>query len=175
MDNLTLERLVIRYAPHVLERVPNFARPLLLALGERLLHLREVREFLLRNGDARGTELLDEIFDRLDVGYSMSLRDRTRIPAEGKLVVVANHPLGGLDGLAVLRAVLDVRPDVRVVANEILAELPGLSELFIPYGVFSRRPQKERLTAIGEASGPGRGGDFLPCRGGGAPLVAWHP
>ncbi|OYV66307.1 MAG: hypothetical protein B7Z72_11580, partial [Gemmatimonadetes bacterium 21-71-4] len=61
------------------------------------------------------------------------------------------HVLGGLDGLAVLRALLEVRSDVRVVANELLAELPGLNELLLPYGVFSRRPQKERLAAIGEA------------------------
>ena len=172
MENLTLERILARYAPHVLERVPGFGRSWLLAFGERLLHLREAREFLAEHPDARGAELLDEIFERLDVGHSIALRDRMRIPAEGKLIVVVNHPLGGLDGLAVLRAMLEVRSDVRVLANELLAELPGLSELFIPFGVFSHHPQKARLAAIGEALDRGEAVIFFPAAEVARP--SWH-
>jgi len=172
VENLTLERLLTQHAPHILERVPGFARPWLLAFGERLLHLGEMRTFLAEHSEARSAELLDEIFERLDVGHSMALRDRMRIPAEGRLIVVANHPLGGLDGLAVLRAILEVRPDVKVVANELLAELPGLSELFIPCGVFSRRPQKMRLAAIGEALDRGEAVIFFPAAEVARP--SWH-
>lgn len=172
MKNLTLERILTQHAPHILERVPGFVRPWLLAFGERLLHLGEMREFLTEHSEARGAELLDEIFERLDVGHSMALRDRMRIPAEGRLVVVANHPLGGLDGLAVLRAMLEVRPDVKVVANELLADLPGLSELFIPYGVFSRHPQKDRLAVIDAALDRGEAVVFFPAAEVARP--SWH-
>ena len=172
MKDLTLERLLTRHAPHSLKHVPSFARPWLLATGERLLHLREIRAFLAEHSETRSAELLDEIFERLDVGHSMALRDRMRIPAEGRVVVVANHPLGGLDGLAVLRALLEVRPDVKVVANELLADLPGLSELFIPYGVFSRHPQNRRLAAIGEALDRGEAVIFFPAAEVARP--SWH-
>jgi putative hemolysin len=143
-----------------------------MALGERLFHLREVRAFLAEHSEARSAELLDEIFERLDVSLSIALRDRMRIPAEGRLVVVANHPLGGLDGLAVLRAILEVRPDVRIVANEILAELPGLSDLFIPYDVFSRHPQKDRLAVIDGALDRGEAVIFFPAAEVARP--SWH-
>jgi putative hemolysin len=172
VKNLTLERILTKHAPYLLERVPQFIRPWLLDFGERLLHLGEMRAFLDEHPEARSAELLDEIFERLDVGHSMALRDRMRIPSEGRLVVVANHPLGGLDGLAVLRAMLEVRPDVRIVANEVLADLPGLSELFIPCGVFSHHPQKNRLSAIGEALDRDEAVIFFPAAEVARP--SWH-
>ncbi len=172
MEHLTLERLLMQHSPTVLARIPALARPWFLSLGERLLHLGEVRRFLEEHADARGAELLDDIFDRLDVGYSVALRDRMRIPAEGRLIVVSNHPLGGLDGLAVLRALLEVRSDVRVVANDLLAEFPAFSETFLPYSIFSRRPQKERLAAIGEALDRGEAVVFFPAAEVARP--SWH-
>jgi len=99
----------------------------------------------------RDTDLLDEVFDRLSVSYYVSLGDRLRIPSEGRLIVVANHPLGALDGLALLRAVKEVRPDVRIVVNEWLMEIDPLKELFLPYGVFTRKVQRQRLSEIGRA------------------------
>ncbi len=147
----SLKALLDSRDPRILARVPAFGRPWLLRAGERLLHLGEIRAFFRDHDGLRGVELLDEIFERLEVSHSLSLRDRQRIPAEGRLVVVANHPLGGLDGLALLRAIREIRPDVRVVANDLLCSIPGLSEFFLPYDIFSGKPQKERLEAIGRA------------------------
>jgi putative hemolysin len=60
-----------------------------------------------------------------------------RIPTSGPLVVVANHPFGGIEGL-ILAAILErVRPDVRVMANYILGMCPELKESQIhvdPFG-----------------------------------------
>lgn len=151
MEPLSLKDLLNSRNPRLLARVPAFARPGFLRLGEWLLHLDDVRAFFRDHGGVHGVELLDEIFEWLEVSHSLSLRDRQKIPSEGRLVVVANHPLGGLDGLALLRAVREIRPDVRVVANDLLCSLPGLSEFFLPYDIFSGKPQKERLEAIGRA------------------------
>lgn len=151
MRELTLDRILQERAPRLLNGIPSPIRPAMLLLAEKALHLPEVRRFLAGHPEVSGAELIDAAFEHLDVGYALTLRDRARIPSEGKLVVVANHPLGGLDGLAVLRALLEVRPDVRVVANDLLSGLPGLSSLLLPWDVYSGRPQKERLSAIGSA------------------------
>ena len=55
---------------------------------------------------------------------------------------VSNHPLGGLDGLVILKALLEVRPDVRIVANDVLLALEGLAELFLPVDVYPVPIQK---------------------------------
>src|SRR5262249_30216001 len=49
------------------------------------------------------------------------------IPTTGSLVVVANHPFGGIDGLALLSLIKRRRPDVRILANDILKRVPDLA------------------------------------------------
>jgi putative hemolysin len=172
VEPLSLKHLLDSRNPRILERVPAFARPWFLRLGERLVHLDEIRAFFGDHAGLRGVELLDEIFDHLQVTHALSLRDRQRIPSTGRLVVVANHPLGGLDGLALLRAMSEIRPDVRVVANDFLCSLPGVSEFFLPYDIFSGKPQKDRVEAIGRALEDEEAVIFFP-----AAVVArmtWH-
>lgn len=59
------------------------------------------------------------------------------IPSSGSLVVVANHPYGGLEGLAVLEWLLRFRGDVKVLANDWLAQLPGLRPCLLGVDVFA--------------------------------------
>lgn len=151
MESLRADSIVASRFPGLRSRIPRLVRPGLLSALDRLMHLGEMRSFFAEHRGLQGVPLLDEILDRLDVSYALSLKDRGRIPHEGRLVVVANHPLGGLDGLVLLRALLEVRQDVRVVANDLLLGLPGLSEHLLPYDVFSPRPQKENLSGIGRA------------------------
>ena len=59
------------------------------------------------------------------------------VPRTGPLVIVANHPYGGIEGVALLRELLRVRPDVKVMANRMLARIVELDELSIwvnPFG-----------------------------------------
>ena len=48
------------------------------------------------------------------------------VPARGPLIVAANHPTGALDGLVVCELIRRTRPDVRVLANRLLARIPDL-------------------------------------------------
>jgi putative hemolysin len=57
---------------------------------------------------------------RLDVSGTIDL------PPEGPLVVVANHPLGGLDGVALLKLLKPLRPDTLLVADPVLWRMPEL-------------------------------------------------
>ena len=62
----------------------------------------------------------------------MSARDRANIPAEGRVVIIANHPIGSLDGLALLKLIGEVRSDVKIIANDLLMNFSNLHSLFIP-------------------------------------------
>ncbi len=53
------------------------------------------------------------------------------IPKTGSIIIAANHPLGGLDGMALIKSVGEVRPDVRFFVNDILKNLKNYGEIFV--------------------------------------------
>jgi len=69
---------------------------------------------------------------RLQIRTAVSAADLERVPATGSLVIVANHPCGGADGLVLLDALLHRRADLRLLANRHLRHLAPLAALLFP-------------------------------------------
>jgi len=113
--------------------------------------LSEINSFLKQHSDKRNINFIDELFEHLDFSFIISQKDREKIPSEGRLIVIANHPLGALDSLALIKAICEVRTDVRIVANEILLGIENLRDMLLPYNLYSVTAQKENLKAIGQA------------------------
>ena len=65
----------------------------------------------------------------LDISPELRGAAVTAIPAHGPLVVMANHPHGALDGLALASVLEVVRPDVRLLANSLLQDIPEMQDL----------------------------------------------
>lgn len=119
-------------------KYPKFAQslPLLrkpaLSLLRSLARERSINAFLDSNRDSRGIEFIERIFDYFNFTYSANSRERRNIPAQGRVVIVANHPIGSLDGLALIHLVSEVRRDVKIVANDMLMAFEPLHELLLP-------------------------------------------
>ena len=88
--------------------------------------------FLEEADGLEGMEFIDRILEHFNFSYSVVGREIENIPAEGRVVIVANHPLGLLDGVALLKLVSKVRPDVRIVANDILMQFKPLHPVLLP-------------------------------------------
>lgn len=73
-----------------------------LALLRQLMREQELNAFLLQHHDLEGLEFLAKLLEYFNLSYSVVEGEKDNIPAEGRVVVVANHPLGGLDGIALL-------------------------------------------------------------------------
>ncbi|MEY3660900.1 MAG: hypothetical protein RLZZ169_1726 [Pseudomonadota bacterium] len=115
---------------------PSLLRRPAMAWLRRIVHESEINSFLADNRDVCGLEWIDRVFDHLNFSYAVSARERANIPATGKVVLFANHPIGSLDGLALLRLVGEVRRDVRIVANDLLQQFAPLQSLLIPVDTF---------------------------------------
>jgi putative hemolysin len=74
--------------------------------------------------------------EALEVRIELLTPAEQHIPAAGTLVIVANHPFGGLDGLAAIATVGRRRRDLRILANPQLASLEGIGSLVIPVDPF---------------------------------------
>ncbi|WP_243311866.1 lysophospholipid acyltransferase family protein [Fundidesulfovibrio agrisoli] len=86
---------------------------------------------------ATGMDFLHGLVDAFGFKCNVSSEDLARIPATGPVVVVANHPFGGLEGIFLAEMLHRVRPDAKIMANHLLGRIQELRELFIlvdPFG-----------------------------------------
>ena len=123
---------------------PRFKNPLVRACFglvrpslERMLGLRYVAD-VWRAASEPGdpAQFLDLAMEASDTRYSVSPQHLQRIPVDGPLVVVANHPYGALEGFLLLRLLEQIRPDVRAMTNFLLSRIPELTPRFIPVDPF---------------------------------------
>lgn len=85
-----------------------------------------------------GEQLLDFALDDLSISANFeNQHNLEHIPKMGSLIVVANHPLGGLEGMLLARLLLKIRPDVKVLTNELLLKIPEFSDLFVGVDVLN--------------------------------------
>lgn len=148
MPQIDLRSILNSKAPGLIDRYPSFLTDPLLLLLNRFLYLGTINSFLQKNSELKDIDFFDEFFDYLDFSYVVSKKEKDRIPSEGRVIIVANHPLGGLDGLALLKLVSEVRPDVKIVVNDVLSEIDNLNELFLPVDIHNSRMQSANLTRI---------------------------
>ncbi len=78
------------------------------------------------------------IFRELELEIEVPEQDLEQVPKDGGLVVVANHPYGAIDGLALVHVLGRVRPDLKVMANFLLQQLAPLRDRFIGVNPFEQ-------------------------------------
>jgi putative hemolysin len=88
-----------------------------------ILCISEINDLLVRHSNENARRFLENVFEEIDISYSISRRDRDRIPSEGRLLIAANHPLGGIDGLLLIKLLLEIRKDVKVIVNDLLMSI----------------------------------------------------
>lgn len=148
---IDLERRLEARFPHWFRgHRARLARPLLRGFG-RLSRLDEAEAFLARHGHLRGQAFIEAALAHLEVSTLLDPTERERVPETGALLVVANHPCGALDALALLKGLLAVRRDVKVLANDFLAAVEPLRELLLPLRILGGRPTPESLSAVDAA------------------------
>lgn len=124
---------------------------LMVKLLKALTHQDEINQFIETHQHLRGFAFLDRVLEYFNFSYQINSRALNTIPSEGRVIIVANHPIGSLDGLALLKLVRTVRPDVRIVANDLLAQIEPIRSLFIPVdnlsGKVSHKAQYKTMLA----------------------------
>jgi putative hemolysin len=134
--------------PTFFKRLPDAVSRALLHTLERIVHLDELREFFALHGDKRNWDFIRAVFEYLDFSYTVPEEHLRRIPAEGRLICVANHSQGPLDGLIMLHLIGRVRKDVKIVLTDLLSRLDNLIDLFLLFDQYTSSLQKQNVLAI---------------------------
>ncbi|OEE77260.1 lysophospholipid acyltransferase family protein [Vibrio ordalii] len=89
----------------------------------------------------------------LGIDYQVVKGSLAQVPAQGATVVVANHPLGCVEGVILAEMLLSIRSDVQILANHYLKTVPELDSLFIGVDVFEgKAAQKANMQALRAAN-----------------------
>ena len=84
-------------------------------------------DFLERRGEAK-SNFFDTGLATLGARYRVADEDLERIPAQGPVLLLANHPFGGVDGLVLGSLLRRRRPDSRLLVNFLLGRIDGMEE-----------------------------------------------
>ena len=151
MEQINIENILRDKAPALFEKYPKFVQKMAVNFLEKFLAVKKINKFMAENNLNKGIDFINSLFNELNVTFEMTPNDLAKIPSEEGLVVVSNHPLGGLDGLGLIKTFYEVRKDVRIVANDILMQVKNLQEFFIPVDIYSPNKNREVLVNMGKS------------------------
>lgn len=118
------------------------------AVLKNLLHEQKFQAFEEKYPHLSGFDFVEQSLEYLDVSYSVRDVERENIASAGRVVIIANHPIGSIDGLALIKLVSDIRRDVKVVVNSLLMTLKPLNSILLPVNNMGGNTPKENLKAI---------------------------
>ncbi|MBM3164357.1 MAG: 1-acyl-sn-glycerol-3-phosphate acyltransferase [Bacteroidetes bacterium] len=111
--------------PKLFKRLPNF----MLRYLERIIHQKEMNDFLASNGHLKNFEFCDAVVKELNL--KITFHGIEKIPKTGPVILVMNHPLGGIDGIALIKSFKNVRQDLVFISNDILLKMTPLKDFFV--------------------------------------------
>ena len=97
--------------------------------------------------ELKGTDFIESILKEFEIDFEIPEKDLKRIPKEGPFITISNHPLGGIDGMILMKLVLEKRPDFKVIANFLLHRLDPLRPYILPVNPFE--DHKEAKSSLG--------------------------
>jgi putative hemolysin len=121
--------------------------------AKSIIHQDEINEFLAKHSFLGPFEFIDAVLEYLNFDFHINNKQKENIPVSGKLVIISNHPLGGLDALVLIKLISSVRKDIKVVANDFLEQLEPLKPILAPINNFKKQQTKDSIANIYNALG----------------------
>lgn len=123
---IDIEQVIAGKSIRLLKIIPRF----LVNYLKRVIHQDQLNEGLYRHRHLQGLEFVSAILKEYNV--KIVVKGESNLLFAERFIAVANHPLGGLDGMALMQEVGKFRKDIVVPSNDFLMHLPNLRPLFIP-------------------------------------------
>ncbi len=111
--------------PKLLRWLPSFVINYL----RRILHEDEINDFLIKNKDKYDQDFCVSVMDYFNI--TVVIKNKELIPKDGPLIIAMNHPLGGMDAIALIAGLKEHRKDLRFIVNDLLMNIKNISNLFI--------------------------------------------
>lgn len=113
----------------------------------QLLQISTINKIYNRNQHLPGPEFLDSILKEFGVTFEIPEEDLKRIPKEGPFITISNHPLGGVDGILLLKVLSEIRPDFKIIANFLLHRIEPIKPYVMPVNPFENHKDAKSSVA----------------------------
>lgn len=123
---IDVEKAIAGKNPKLLKILPGF----LLRYVIRTVHQDELNLAVERYKNRFGHDFVDAAIEEFKV--TIAVKGDENIPKSGGVIMTANHPLGGLDGIAFMDVVGEYRKDIKFFVNDLLMAFKNLSSILIP-------------------------------------------
>lgn len=147
MQQLSVENYLVHHYP-MIENFPHLAKKLLFSSVKKLFHENQINAFLRKNEHKDTFSFVESVIEYFDIGIKIDTKQMDRVPSYGRVVIIANHPLGALDAIALIHLLKEIRKDIKIVANAFLGTFENLQSLVIPVDNVSGRSTKKTLEGI---------------------------
>ncbi len=125
--------------PKLLKLLPNF----IISYIQRILHEKEVNEVISSNRDKHNQDFCEAIINRFNI--KLLVDGIENVPVTGGVTLAINHPLGGMDAMALVTVLKNHRKDLKFIVNDILLHLESMQGMFVGVNKHGRNSNSNLL------------------------------
>jgi len=109
----------------------------------KVLRISAINKIYNEHKHLEGLDFFSALLDDLQIKFEIPEDDLKRIPKEGVFITVSNHPLGGIDGVLLLKLLIEKRPDYKIIANFLLNRIEPMKPFIVPVNPFEDRKENQ--------------------------------
>jgi len=136
---IDIEKAIALKNPALLKWLPGF----LLRYVKRVTHEEWLNSVLNKHLSKKGLDFAEALIEEFEM--EVTLVGAEHIPKTGGVILASNHPLGGMDGIAFVQAIGKIRPDVRILVNDLLMTFNNFEPIFVPVNKFGKNSTESNL------------------------------
>jgi|ERR1019366_4177432 putative hemolysin len=137
---IDIEKAIGDKNPRLLKVLPRF----LLNYIKKVIHQEELNDAVNFHSHRYRLDFADAAMEVF--GPKTKVTGEENIPKEGGVIMVANHPLGGLDGVAFIQVIGKYREDIRFFVNDLLLSFKNFEDIFVPVNTLGKNPVEYKQT-----------------------------
>jgi putative hemolysin len=117
----------------------------------KVLKISTINKIYDRNKHLKELDFLNALLDDLQIKFDIPEEDFKRLPKSGAYITISNHPLGGIDGLLLLKLMLEKEPNFKIIANFLLHRIDPIKQYIMPVNPFeNHKDAKSSVIGIKE-------------------------
>ncbi|MEO6884370.1 MAG: 1-acyl-sn-glycerol-3-phosphate acyltransferase [Bacteroidia bacterium] len=118
------------------EKLLKFLPKAILNYIKKIVHENEINDFIEKNGDKKSFDFASAILK--EFGVTVNMQGLENIPEKGACIIASNHPLGGVDAIAMIQTLSEKRRDLKFLVNDILLHIENMKSFFVPVNKHGR-------------------------------------